>query len=500
MIKGFFQIFFENITKECEYHPHHRCEGQCQQCDVPVCIKCIIKSHQGHTLLDIENIYNDKKEEIQKETQEIKSKLLPKCTKYNEDTDGEITKSMGKYVELEKEIEKQRKVWHQEVDNIFNKLSSITQSKKVEHLDVLKSHQSKLKNLIADMNETVKENQEMLKSNKVSQVTSFNSRLKKYRDIPEVIDVFIPLLKTNAVQERELGIELGEYKARLTWTSMKKLLVKSRVIATFPTGVKPLLRVVCAGDDKCWVSEKGRTIRCVEKLGSLHDTVTPTLNSSSDSPVPKEEELICISVNKQGDLIYSDYNNRTVSLYRHGRSEVVITTPNDWKPAGLCTTRSGDILVNLYNGDQNKIVRYQGEKVKQEIFKDENDKPIYGSGEYMLFVAENSNGDICASDRNSDALVVLDKTGRFRFQYYGTPAKRKETFNPNELVTDSLSQIIVTDWTNDCLHIIDHDGQFLRCVDDCDLSRPRGLSFDSEGKLWVGLYETGEVKVIQYTE
>ena len=51
---------------------------------------------------------------------------------------------------------------------------------------------------------------------------------------------------------------------------------------------------------------------------------------------------------------------------------------------------------------------------------------------------------------------------------------------------------------NDCLHIIDHDGQFLRCVDECDLSRPRGLSLDNEGKLWVGLYEKGEVKVIQY--
>ncbi|XP_062618798.1 E3 ubiquitin-protein ligase TRIM45-like [Saccostrea cucullata] len=171
------------IFPECEFHPSHWCEGQCKLCDVPVCMKCVITSHNGHTMIDIADIFNDKKKEIQKETKEIESDLLPKCMKKNEDTEGEITKTMGKYIELEKEKEKQRKFWHQEVDDILNQLSSMTQSKKDEHLDDLKSHQAKLRDLIADMNKTVKENQEMLQSNKVSQVTNFNSRLKEYRDI-----------------------------------------------------------------------------------------------------------------------------------------------------------------------------------------------------------------------------------------------------------------------------------------------------------------------------
>ncbi|XP_061186766.1 uncharacterized protein LOC133194881, partial [Saccostrea echinata] len=122
----------------------------------------------------------------------------------------------------------------------------------------------------------------------------------------------------------------------------------------------------------------------------------------------------------------------------------------------------------------------------------------YGSGKWTLFVAENKNEDICASDRNADSVVVVDKTGRVRFQYDGTPAIGKKKFDPNQLVTDSLSQIIVADWTNDCLHILDQDGEFLRCVDNCKLSRPLGLGLDSDGRLWVGLYEKGDVKVIQY--
>ncbi|XP_061186767.1 uncharacterized protein LOC133194882 [Saccostrea echinata] len=494
--EGNIQIVFS----ECKFHPNQRCEAQCQQCDVPVCMICVTTSHNGHKVRDITNIFNDKKKEIQEEIHEIESSILPRFTKKNEDTDTEIAKFVNKYIELEKELENQRQFWHQEVDIIFNKLSSMIQSMKDDHMAVLKLHQTKLKNLIADMIETVEQNKKMLKSNKVSQVNNFKPKVEEYRDIPEVTDVLIPLLKTNTVQGRDLSIELGERKATLAQTSTKELLDKAKVIATFSTGIKPIFRVVCVGADKSWVSEKGRTIRCVDIHGSVHDTVTPTLNSSDDSPKPKEEELICISVNRNGELMYSDYNNRTVNIYRHERTEIMITSPNDWNPAGLTSTKSGDILVNLYNGDQNKIVRYQGQKVVNEIFKDENEKPIYGSGKYMLFVEENNNEDICVSDRNADTVVVVDKTGRVRFRFDGTPAKRKETFDPNELVTDSLSQIIVTDWRNNCLHILDQDGQFLKCVDNCDLSNPRGLSLDNEGRLWVGLYGKGEVKVIEYTK
>ncbi|XP_061186343.1 uncharacterized protein LOC133194397 [Saccostrea echinata] len=96
---------------------------------------------------------------------------------------------------------------------------------------------------------------------------------------------------------------------------------------------------------------------------------------------------------------------------------------------------------------------------------------------------KNNNEDICASDRNVVAVVVVDKAGRVRFRYDGTPAKRKEAFDPNQLVTDSMSQIIVADWTNDCLHILYKAGQFLKCVDDCELSRPFGLGVDVERSL-----------------
>ena len=97
----------------------------------------------------------------------------------------------------------------------------------------------------------------------------------------------------------------------------------------------------------------------------------------------------------------------------------------------------------------NKIIRHQGESVQQEINKDRLGNPIFKDGECLLFMSENNNGDICVSD--------VEKTGRVRFRYDGTPARRKKSFGPRGIVTDVLSQIIVSNSNSNCLHILDQN-------------------------------------------
>ncbi|XP_061186776.1 E3 ubiquitin-protein ligase TRIM45-like [Saccostrea echinata] len=260
------------VFPKCEFHPHQRCEAHCQRCDIPVCIKCVITSHNGHNVKDIPRIFNNRKREIQKENHEIESSIIPKYKKQNEDAEKHITKSMEKIDEMEKEIEKHINVWHQE--NLIKK---------------------------------VQENKKMLKSNKVSEVTNYKSKVKEYRNIPADIYVSIPTLKTNTVQGKELSIELGECKATLSQTSlsnlteevsylsMKEFVDKVRVIATIPTGAESPL-VVCVGADKAWVTGKYNTLTCVDIHGSVHETITTTcLDSPND-----------ISVTRQGELMYSD--------------------------------------------------------------------------------------------------------------------------------------------------------------------------------------------------
>ncbi|XP_061179118.1 E3 ubiquitin-protein ligase TRIM71-like [Saccostrea echinata] len=488
------------VFPECTIHSNQRCEAHCRQCDVHVCLKCILSSHSGHNIVEIQEIFKEKKKEIVKENQEIESTIIPNYKKKMNDIGIKISTTTAKFDELEKETEKHRKLWHQEVDNIFNKLDSLIKSMKENYLTPLKSHQSKLKNLIPDMIQTVEQNKEILKTNRVSEVNNYKSKLKEYRDIPADIDVKIPSLNAKTVKGRELDIELGEYKATLTQKTsssltdevshltVRELLKKAKVITTILTGVKPLWRVACVRTDEAWVGGTDKVIRRVDKQGSVQESViTRCLSSPSD-----------ISVTVEGELVYSDSLYKTVYIVRQGRTEVMITTPRGWTPYRLCCTRSGDILVSMSNEQENKIIRYQGAIIKQEIHKDEHRNLIFKEGLYSLYMTENNNGDICVSDRNAKIVVVVDKTGRIRFQYDGTAARREKPFSPGRIVTDSLSQIIVTDYNNDCLHILDQNGQLLRCVDNFGLDKPSGLSVDIAGRLWVGLFDSGEVKVIQY--
>jgi hypothetical protein len=375
-------------------------------------------------------------------------------------------------------------------------------SMKENLLATLNSNQSKIEKQFPNMTQTVQQNKEILKSNNVSAVTSYQSKLEEYRNMPADVDVKLPSLKSNTVQGKEFSLEIGNLKARLTQTtlsslteeasqlSLQGLLDEAKSSATIPTGVSPLFHVACVGVDEAWVSGKDKAIRRVGIHGSVRDTVTTTCQYWPNG----------ITVTKQGELVYSDGPNRTVNIVRQGKINKLITLPQGWKPDRLCYTKSGDILIGMCTFDfsQRKIVRYQGQSVTQEIDRDEDGKPIYKGGNYGLHVVENNNRDVCASDYNAEIVVVVNKSGRVRFRYDGTPARRKESFGPAHIVTDAMSRIIVADLRNNCLHLLDPNGQFLRCVDNCELVNPCGLSVDSEERLWVGLQNSGEVKVIQY--
>ncbi|XP_062583959.1 E3 ubiquitin-protein ligase TRIM71-like [Saccostrea cucullata] len=489
------------VFPQCTSHSHQRCEAHCQQCDVPVCIKCLNGQHKGHVFEDMDKIVALRREKIKQETAEIEDIIL-KTTTQDLDTENKISKAMAHYEDFQKQTNDYREQWHLEVDNIYNKLDSLIQLLKEHHITALKLCHSQLNSQNSSMIQTVQENKEILKSNIVSDVNNYQSKLKEYRDIPQITDLPFPSLQTKSDQGSELGRELEGFKATLTQTSLssltdevsfssvKELIEEAKVIANIPTNVKNLLKIACVESNKAWINGQDKMITCVDIHSAVQDTVTSTCKY-----LPND-----ITVTRQGELIYSDSNNRTLNIVRDGKIETQITTPRGWHPDGLCCTRSGDILVSMFTADRShrKIVRYQGQRLTQEIDKDEHGDPIYQGGEYAMFVVENNNGDIVASDINADTVVVVDRTGKVRFRYNDKPPRGKESFSPAQIVTDSMGHIIVTDVSNNCLHILDQNGQFLRCVDNCGLDCPNGLSMDSEGRLWVGLFDSGEVKVIQY--
>nr|XP_022312067.1 uncharacterized protein LOC111117297 [Crassostrea virginica] len=508
-IVPFLERKIQLVFPECREHSGQRCEVNCKKCNQPVCVKCIVSGpHKGHDVEELTETHENKIRRIKSDTEEIKAKIIPKYQNQDQNIGNTISKTISKIDDLGKESKKLRKLWHQEVDNIFDKIDSLSQSLGEENLSALQGYHNKIRNLISEMNKIVKQNEKLSSSNSLIEVNKYQSKLNEYQDFPKHVDLKFPFLASNINKGKELSIEIGGYTAILKQMSQHslstnvsrltagkgKLMEKVRIIATIPTTYSPLRDVACVGEAEAWIYGENKTITRIDLHGAVKDTVITTCQVRPDG----------ISVTRGRELMYSDFNSRTVKIVRDGKSETLITPPQGWIPGSLSCTRSGDILVHVGKESRHqikhKIIRYQEQNIKQEINNDGQGNPIFKDGECALFMSENNNGDVCVSDTNAGTMIVVDKTGRVRFRYDGTPTRREKSFDPRGIVTDALSQIIVTDYNNDCLHILDQNGQFLRCVDICGLEKPDGLSVDSAGRLWVGSFDTGEIKVIKYLQ
>ncbi|XP_062575717.1 uncharacterized protein LOC134237605 [Saccostrea cucullata] len=248
--------------------------------------------------------------------------------------------------------------------------------------------------------------------------------------------------------------------------------------------------VTCLNDEEIWTSGDENTMKlCSISQGSLLKAIkTKSRNEPAD-----------IAVTKSGDLVYTDTDDRTVNIVKNEKIEAVIRLQN-WRPKGVCSTSSGDLLVILMsnNKKQSKVVHYHGFIEKQTIQFDDKGKTLFSDS--TNFITENRNLDICVSDSGVTAVVVVNQAGKLRFRYTGhTPAPKKKSFSPRGITTDSQSHILTADDNNECIHIIDQDGQFLRYID-CELDAPWGLCSDTNDNLFVVQKYISQVKKIKYLQ
>ena len=274
-------------------------------------------------------------------------------------------------------------------------------------------------------------------------------------------------------------------------------LARPKVLATIGTQCNSLYAVACI-EDEVWVSGQNKIKLRFDIHGSVKDCFVTTCQNGQDD----------ISVSLQGLLVYTDHETGKINIVKQGKPQPLLTPPKDWTLNRLCCTKSGDILVHVNNAHPsmpskaiwNKVVRYRGQKIIQEIDKDSMGNAFFGAGYQSVHMAQNHNGDVCVSDCNARIVVAFENEERARFRYDGTQTRKENAFYPRYIVTDASNQIIVSDFNNDCLHIITETGYLMTCVDNCGLHKPCGLSVDTKGRLWVGLYESRKIKVIEYCE
>ncbi|XP_062579544.1 E3 ubiquitin/ISG15 ligase TRIM25-like [Saccostrea cucullata] len=499
----------------CKTHNKEECEMFCKQCDIPVCISCVaLNRHFGHELSKVLQVLDEKKNKIIEERNESNETIYPTYQDIASDVQNRMSQLKKEHKDLSSAITKHGEDWHREIDKLVQKLKAEVDEMKNTQLQTLQKHLDEINKTMSDIKEEINSVETTTDTNDLSKLFSVTSNVHMYRNLPNKIMPSLPKFIPGKIQgdleelsklfgalsSSSLSSDEHGYSMKTTQKSpeagssppVKQLLDEPETVTTIDTGCKNSRNVACLSDEEIWTSGLNSTMILYSiNQGDIKSIKTKSKKTPSD-----------IAVTKSGDLVYTDYDDRTVNIVKNEKIEEVTRLQN-WKPEGVCSTSSGDLLVIMDSDDdkQTKVVCYSGSIEKQTIQFDNKGRSLYlSSSLYPRYITENRNLDICVSDDRAGAVVVLNQAGKLRFEYTGhIPAAKNEPFSPKGITTDSQCHILTSDNNNDCVHIIDQDGQFLHYIK-CGLRYPWGLCTDTNDNLFVAQSVNAQVKRIKYLQ
>lgn len=203
------------------------------------------------------------------------------------------------------------------------------------------------------------------------------------------------------------------------------------------------------------------------------------------------------TLTQDGDLIFTDNTKKVINKVTISKNITKFIPTGDWEPISIFSSNiNGDILVGMVTHGKAEVTRYNMTgKELQNIHWDKRGEKLYS---YPHYITENINEDICVSDYNKHAVVVVNKLGKHRFSYTG----QKLRCCPYGISTDVLGHILVSYRYSDAVHLLDKDGQFLSLLftPQNRVYHPRSMCVDVENNLYVGQLLTNKLSVYEYLQ
>lgn len=499
-------VHFEsrNSTPKCQKHLSKICKFYCDQCNSPICDKCIsIGEHDKHNINDILQHYESKLNVLKKDLEELEKFIYPAYEEIAFDIPVQKAKFTKNSQKLKSAITKHAKYWHREIDIIVNKMESDLDVMDSKCFDELQRTENEIKSSISEIKEIIVYVQELINSKKICRVSAYQSRIAKLKQLPPTPEVFLPNFSPPLTSREDIiqqfgslsplsieRIEHGNTIDSQDGKSFSKIdAMTVNVIETEYKSLGGLYSVCCLSDNDVWTCGYDDKIRLYNLQGEQVEAI-----ETKSGHMPWD-----IVVTGNLDLVYVDYNKKTVNMVKNAH-DIEIIRLHGWKPRSVCCASSGGLLVVIESDDdqKRKVVRYHDSIEKQSIQFNDKGQPLFSSGNSHIHIIENRNQDVCVSDFLARKVLVINQAGKLRFTYSGLSNNRNEQFNPYGITADSRCRILIVDNHSDFIHIIDEDGHFLCYIDNCYLDNPWGVCVDTRDNLYVAENRTCKVKKIEY--
>lgn len=503
-------------TPKCQKHSSKICERYCMQCGIPICVECASsKEHKRHE-------FQNKNDFLRRELQELENQIFPKYQEIACTISNQIAKLKKTYQKLATAINNHGEDLHREIDTVVKILTSKLNEMELKCLAELNSQEIEITHRVSRIKQIINYLKNLLMLNDDSRVSAYKSRNAKFRSLPPKLIVSSPCFTPKKIKNEQIVQQFGslsEFSIKMEkqiyqqFSSLsvkvkehgytmdspgadssdvnRPLIAVSRIIAELKTEyghVNALRSVSCLNDEDIWTCGNYNIMKLYNLQGELVKSIeTKSGNKPND-----------IAVTRGGELIYTDYNDRTVNIIKNTQIEAMIRL-RYWMPTNFCCTCSGDLLVVMVSDhdNQTRVVRYSCSTEKQIIQYNDKEQSLYSSYD-IKFITENRNLDICVSDTYAKTVVVVNQDGKLRFKYTGPSSSSTKLFKPYGIATDSQSRILTADHSTSYIHILDQGGQFLCFINNCHLNMPFGLCVDTNDNLYVAESVNGKVKKIKY--
>ena len=245
---------------------------------------------------------------------------------------------------------------------LLKEIDAIIQSKQIEidvmdskHQIALDKQEDAINHTITEIKQVIQDLKSLLDTSDDSIVLNYKSRIEKFRKVPSKFRVTLPKFlpyQTNRDQLLQqfgsltaLSIETEEqgdsvlFLADSVSAPGRPMLDFPRLITDIPT-IGNGTHVSCLSDEEIWIIGNDEILNLYNLQGDvLRSVQTKSGNRPED-----------IAVTRSGDLVYADYDERSINLVSGSQMEPLITLQG-WKPRGLCSTSSGDLLVIMDSDD-----------------------------------------------------------------------------------------------------------------------------------------------------
>ncbi|XP_078327248.1 uncharacterized protein LOC111126984 [Crassostrea virginica] len=490
----------EDESFNCDLHPRNTYSAYCKTCETPICSLCFAFEHKSHKISELPD-------EIELITYFIRggkrlSSLKNELETILHHTVKQLSSLSSFYQKKKDEVTVRGEEWHKLIEKSVKNLHHQLDDLKKENKTALQKQRNEFEKLIGIVDEMNKKATKLQKSNNITEMQKYRTVIDEQLAEKKIAQNTFPTFYECKIDEHYLQTYFGyieklpeENMTFRLWlpdvSSSRKVLEVPKIVrhleTKFPVNEKYKCRLydmALTADKEVWMGGSNGEFKLFDLKGNLHGHRTV--------PVKSEGLYICMH-NKH--ILFSDVADKAVKTFSSNDTVVTMFTTGDWKPYGITSSASGDLLLCLRKDDQSKVVRYSSTgTILQEIQYGSNYQPLY---QCAWYIDENVNEDIVVSDYKKNAVIAVNVLGIFRYQYSG----KHRDFSVRSITTDSIGHVFVADLKGNKIHMLDRDGRFLRyIIPDGGIEHPRAVCIISVGEMIVGESMTGIAKTIRFQE